>query len=224
MPKSSTSGIYRFKPEALSNEVYSSTTFENKDNKKRPTVCFTFVFFFLFMIAFMSSFSLIYITYNDIAYYENVESDTIMQPGVRLRFIWSSEKLKFASIEDSILIPALADINDFTKQNITVYYKVINLTSFVKSLQKNDKKCAVEILDFVQHKRMEFPCMHTILHDQVYEVEPLINTTVNECGILITNATFPTDFYNATDCQPVTPIQYVKNENSRFNFKIKVSV
>lgn len=200
MPKSSNSGIYRFQSENLPNDVYPPTTFGNKKNKKRSTSCLTSAFSVLFMLVFMSCFSVIYITDNDIAYYENVESNTILQPGVHLRFIWSSEKLKFASTKDSFLIPTLINFN------ITVDYTVINVKSFVKSLQKNDKSCVFEIITFVQQNIMETLCMHTVLHDRVYEITPLVNTTVNECGVIITNATFPKNVYNATDCQPVASV------------------
>ena len=210
MPRSSNSGIYRFQSENLPDSVYPPTTFGNKKNKKLSNPYLTSVFSVLFMIAFMSCFSVIYITDNDIAYYENVESNTILQPGVHLHFIWSSEKLKFTSTKDSFLIPTpfgggreAAILINF---NITVDYTVINVKSFVKSLQKNDKNCVFEIITFVQQKIMDPFCMHTVLHDQVYEITPLVNTTVNECGVLITNATLPKNVYNATDCQPVASV------------------
>ena len=198
--KPSSSGIYKFQQETLPNRVYSSTTFGNKNIKKYSPCCLASVFSVLLMGAFMSSFSLLYIANNDIAYYENVESDTIMQPGFHLYFMWKPEKLKFASTKDTLLIPMLSDFNSFTKQNITVDYTVINTTTFVKSLQKNDKNCIVEITTFVQNKRMETPCIQAVPYDQVYEIPLLINTTISVCGITITNATFPKDVYNTTEC------------------------
>jgi hypothetical protein len=199
MTKLSTSGIYRFPPENLSNDVYSPTTIANKNNKKRPTLCFTSVASVLLMLGFVSCFSVIYITDNYIGYYENVEKDIILKPGFYLQFIWSSENLKFASIKDSFFIPT-AFGGDF---NITVDYTVIDVKEFVKSLQQNDKNCLYKILTFVQQKIMEPFCMNTVLHNGVYEITPLVNSTINECGIQITNATSPKNFYNSTECQPV---------------------
>lgn len=200
MPKSSNSGIYRFQSENLPNGVYSPTTLGNKNNKKRSTCCLTSVASVLFMLALMSCFSVIYITDNNIAYYENAERDTILQPGVYLHFIWSSEKLKITSTRDSFLIPTLGDFN------ITVDYTVINVESFVKSLQKNDKNCVFEIINFIQQKIAETLCMHTVLHGRVYEITSLVNTTVNECGVIITNATSPKNVYKSTGCQPVASV------------------
>lgn len=218
MSKSSNSQIYRFKPESMPDSVYSPTTFENKKNKKQLTFYLTFVWSTLFMITFMSCFSIIYISNNDVGYYEDVESNTILQPGIHLHFIWSEKKLKFASTKDSFLIPTAfgggreaATLIDFF--NITVDYTVINVKSFVKSLQKNDKKCMFEIITFVQHEIMKNPCMHTVFHNQVYEITPLVNTTIDECGILITNATFPKNIYNSTDCQPRS--SHLLNGNGR---------
>lgn len=193
MPTTSNSKIYRLEPENLPNSVYSPTTIANKNNKKRSTLCFTSMAV-LFMLAFMSCFSVIYITDNDIGYYENVEKDTVLHPGVYLRFIWSSEKLKFISTKNSFFIPTL---------NITVNYTVIDVKEFVKSLQQNDKNCFYEISTFVQKKIMETLCMNTVLHNGVYQIIPLVNATINECGVQITNATSPKNFYNLTDCQPV---------------------
>lgn len=197
MTKLSNSGIYRFPPENLSNDVYSPTTIANKNNKKRSALCFTSVASVLLMLGFMSTFSVIYITDNNIGYYENVEKDIILKPGFYLKFIWSSEKLKFASIKDSFFIPTLIDFN------ITVDYIVIDVKEFVKSLQQNDKNCLYKISTFVQQKIMETLCMNTVLHNGVYEITPLINATINECGVQITNATSPKNFYNSTKCQPV---------------------
>lgn len=204
MTKLSNSGIYRFPP---SNDVYSpshevagpyrATTIANKNNKKRSALCFTSVASVLLMLGFVSCFSLIYITDNDIGYYENVEKDIILKPGFYLKFIWNSEKLKFASIKDSFFISTLVDFN------ITVDYTVIDVKEFVKSLQQNDKICLYKISTFVQQQIMETLCMNTVFHNGVYEITPLVNATINECGIQITNATSPKNFYNSTDCEPV---------------------
>lgn len=217
MTKLPNSRIYRFPPENLSNDVYSpshevagpyrATTIANKNNKKRSALCFTSVASVLLMLGFVSCFSVIYITDNDIGYYENVEKDIILKPGFYLQFIWSSEKLKFASIKDSFFIPTAfgggreaATLVDF---NITVDYTVIDVKEFVKSLQQNDKNCLYKISTFVQQKIMETLCMNTVFHNGVYEITPLVNATINECGIQITNATSPKNFYNSTDCEPV---------------------
>jgi len=208
MTKLPNSGIYRFPP---SNDVYSPTTIANKNNKKRSALCFTSVASVLLMLGFMSCFSVIYITDNDIGYYENVEKDIILKPGFYLKFIWNSEKLKFASIKDSFFIPTAfgggreaATLVDF---NITVDYTVIDVKAFVKSLQQNDNNCLYKISTFVQQQMNTVQnstlCMNTVFHNGVYEITPLVNATINECGIQITNATSPKNFYNLTDCEPV---------------------
>ena len=212
MTKLSNSGIYRFPPENLSNDVYSPTTIANKNNKKRSALWFTFVSSVLLMLGFMSTFYVIYIPDNNIGYYENVENDTILKPGFHLQLIWSTGKLKLASIKDSFFVlshfvagpcGATAEADTLIDFNITVDYIVIDVKAFVKSLQQNDKNCLYKISTFVQQKIMENLCINPVVKNGVYEITPLVNATINECGVQITNATSPKTFYNSTECQPV---------------------
>jgi|LauGreDrversion4_2_1035121.scaffolds.fasta_scaffold03444_7 hypothetical protein len=201
MPRTPTnSQIYRFEREPLKEDVYKSTTSAAKDVscfaskkaslKKSSVCCFTFLFSMMFMGSFTYLYSLTYVADHEIAYYDNIESYNIMYPGFHLNFRWNPHKLKFVSIVDALLIPMLDDSDNFF-QNITVDYKIMNITEFVKSSLHNDKICLIEIIKNVQDGIKNTTCSDIIIYDQIYEVTTFINTTIDLCGITITNLTFP---------------------------------
>jgi len=152
------------------------------------------------MASFLSLFSFIYVAEQEIAYYENVESNKIMQHGFHLHFIWNSHNLKYAYIKHNLLIPVVFGLEDeFTEQNITVDYTVNNIQLFVKRIQENDNICMFEIIKFVQNGTIKTSCAQIIFHDKVYEIIQLTNTTIDSCGITITNVTFP--IHNVEKCK-----------------------
>lgn len=195
------SKIYRFEKEPLQGDVYSSTVSKNKNKKKHSVICLTSsIFSFLIMASFLSLFSFIYVAEQEIAYYENVESNKIMQHGFHLHFIWNSHNLKYAYIKHNLLIPVVFGLEDeFTEQNITVDYTVNNIQLFVKRIQENDNICMFEIIKFVQNGTIKTSCAQIIFHDKVYEIIQLTNTTIDSCGITITNVTFP--IHNVEKCK-----------------------
>jgi hypothetical protein len=190
------STVYRFERQPP-NEVYNATTFgnsifTNKDKMIKNTLgCLSFLFLFLFMGSFI--FSLTHVPDHEIGYYKNTESDKIIYPGLHFNLVWNYDKPRFVRTVDTLIIPiSLYDSGDSINTDITVDYKATNITQFVKAIKKNENVCNFEIETLVYNISMKnTSCLYFSLHEQIYTITPLINTTIDICGITITNVTFP---------------------------------